>query len=163
MSKVCRNPTTLTIPGTYHNYKMTAMYSLYSWQQIHSKNVTKKRLLEEDNNYLKSSLWPLLEGFFASANIVQFRSYYFQSFLETDTKMPKVFELLGQLGISNFLEGEGTGQPHGSTSLVSPHRLVQYVTNFEPFFMQRNQEKKESRAKTTQGGRGRVRTVLPTR
>jgi hypothetical protein len=25
--------------------------------------------LEEDNNYLRSCLWPLLEGFFASANI----------------------------------------------------------------------------------------------
>jgi hypothetical protein len=70
--------------------------------------------LEEDHNYLKTCLWPLLEGFFASADIAQFRSFYPTSFLESDTMVPKVFQLLGQSGISSFVEGEGTGKPRSS-------------------------------------------------
>jgi hypothetical protein len=85
--------------------------------------------LEEDCNYLRSSLWPLLEGFFATADVGQFRSYYPNSFLQSDTRVPKVFEIQGQLGISNLVEGEGTTEPHGSTSQVSPHRLLQNLTN----------------------------------
>jgi hypothetical protein len=80
--------------------------------------------LEEDRNYLKYSLWPLLEGFFASKDIQQFRSFYPQSFLDPHTRVPKVYELQGESGISSFVEGEGTGEPYGSASHVSPHLLV---------------------------------------
>jgi hypothetical protein len=38
--------------------------------------------LEDDRNYLKCSLWLLLEGFFASKDIQQFCSFYPQSFLD---------------------------------------------------------------------------------
>jgi hypothetical protein len=85
--------------------------------------------LEEDNNYLKSCLWPLLEGFFASEDIAQFRSYYPGSFMESNTAMAKIYELQGQSRIVDFVEGEGTSEPYGSTSQVSPYLLVHFVTN----------------------------------
>jgi hypothetical protein len=70
--------------------------------------------LEDDRNYLKTWLWPLLEGLFASADVAQFKSFYPSSFLESDIVVPKVFQLLGQSRISSFVEGEGTGEPRGS-------------------------------------------------
>jgi hypothetical protein len=42
----------------------------------------------------------------------------------------KVYELQGQSGIVDLVEGEGTREPSGSASEVSPHLLVHFGTNF---------------------------------
>ena len=67
--------------------------------------------IEKDNNYLKTSLWPLLEGFFASSSIEQFRLYYLQSILELDTIVPKLYEASEHNGMIDSMEGEGTSEP----------------------------------------------------
>jgi hypothetical protein len=115
--------------------------------------------LEEDINYLKCSLWPLLEGFFASKDIQQFRSFYPQSFLEPQIRVPKVYELQGEYGISSFVEGEGTGEPYDSASHVSPHLLVQYVTNFLIWLCRELKGRERRRGRASKGGRGSVTAV----
>jgi hypothetical protein len=69
--------------------------------------------IEEDNNYLITSLWPLLEGFFVSSSIEQFRLYYLQSILESDIIVPKLYEAWGHTGMTDLVEGEGTSEPSG--------------------------------------------------
>jgi hypothetical protein len=71
--------------------------------------------IEEDNNYLKTSLWPLLEGFFASSSVEQFRLYYPQSILESDTIVSKLYEAWRHTGMTDLVEGEGTSKPSGFT------------------------------------------------
>ena len=69
--------------------------------------------IEEDNNYLKTSLWPMLEGFFASSSVEQFCLYYPQSILESDTIVPKLYEAWRHTGIIDLVDGEGTSEPSG--------------------------------------------------
>jgi hypothetical protein len=113
--------------------------------------------LEDDNNYLKSCLWPLLEGFFASEDIAQFWSYYLRSFLESNTAMAKVYELQGQSRIVDFVEGEGTSEPSGSATEVSPHLFVHFVTNLLCCLYKKTRGRERRGAKHRKGARESVR------
>jgi hypothetical protein len=111
--------------------------------------------LEDDNNYLKSCLWPLLEGFFASEDIAQFRSYYPGSFLESNTTVAKVYELQGQSGIVDFVEGEGTREPSGSATKMSPHIRLHFVTDLVVVCTEKPREERDEE-QSTKGGRGKA-------
>jgi hypothetical protein len=59
------------------------------------------------------------------------------------------------------VEGEGTGEPYGSTSHVSPHLLVQYVTNFLMWLYRELRGSERQRGRANKGGRGSMTTMPP--
>jgi hypothetical protein len=71
--------------------------------------------LGEDGNYLKASLWPVLEGFNMSSDVLSFRELFPSSFLGPEDKKRKLIDGLAEFEVANDASGEGTSEPHGST------------------------------------------------
>jgi hypothetical protein len=76
-------------------------------------NVHSLEKREDDGNYLKATLWPLLEGFPSTSSMSNFRAHYPSSFLEPGVKIPKLYERLSKSKVANDGAGEGTCKPHG--------------------------------------------------
>jgi hypothetical protein len=71
--------------------------------------------LGEDGNYLKASLWPVLEGFKISSDVLSFRELFPSSFLGPEDKKRKLIDGLAEFEVANDASGEGTSEPQGST------------------------------------------------
>jgi hypothetical protein len=85
--------------------------------------------LGDDGNYLKASLWPLLEGFASTSKVSNFREYYPSNFLEPGARVPKLYGKLSRSEVAKDGIGKGTCKPHGSALWVSPHLLFVYSSN----------------------------------
>jgi hypothetical protein len=75
--------------------------------------VEKMERLGEDQNFLKSSLWPLLQGLFGSTNVADFRSHFPLSFHSPNAPVHRLYEKEETSGFIEELEGEGTYGPLG--------------------------------------------------
>jgi hypothetical protein len=109
--------------------------------------------VDEDNNYLKTSLWPLLENFFTFDNVDQFWSFHPQSYLESLTEVPKVFENERHSDLLNSVDGEGTCEPHGSALEEPPHLPVHFMTDRVPCLCRRLREEGHSSKRCIGGER----------
>jgi hypothetical protein len=106
--------------------------------------------LGDDRNYLKESLWPLLECFASTSTVYNFREYFPFSFIEPGVKVPKFYERLAGSEVVDAGSSEGTSEPHGSAFWVSPHLLYNSNTNCGSMFLCRIKWRK-----WTSGTRGR--------
>jgi hypothetical protein len=93
--------------------------------------VEKVERLGDDRSFLKSSLWPLLQGLFESANVVDFHSQFPQSMQGLNAKVSKPHEKVETFGIAEDLEGEGTYIPLGPSWHLSPHLALKYLPNLD--------------------------------
>ena len=73
----------------------------------------KMERLGEDQNFLKSSLWPLLQGLFGSADVADFRFHFPLSFHSPNAPICRLHEKEETSGFTEQLEGEGTYRPLG--------------------------------------------------
>jgi hypothetical protein len=70
--------------------------------------------LSDDQNFLKSSFWPLLQGLYGCRNIEDFQDHFPESFLNSKIKVPKLHEKAPRPGNVEQHEGEGTREPRSS-------------------------------------------------
>jgi hypothetical protein len=91
--------------------------------------------LGDDGNYLKESLWPLLERFAPTLTVYNFHEHFPSRFFEPGVKVPKLYERLLESEVADVGSGEGTSELHGSALWVSPHLLFDSNTNCSSMFV----------------------------
>jgi hypothetical protein len=69
----------------------------------------------------------------------------------------KVYELHGQSGIVDSVEGEGTREPSGSATEVSPHLRLHFVTDLVCCLYRKTRGRERRGAKHQRGARESVR------
>jgi hypothetical protein len=97
-----------------HNMSRVACNPKSNIILILSFYVEKLEKLEDDNNYLNSAVWPMLEAFIISVDVEDFHYTFPHSVLEPEN--PKNAKLKRALAndIQTFMAGEGTNGPSGS-------------------------------------------------
>jgi hypothetical protein len=89
--------------------------------------------LADDNNYLKSTLWPLLEALYTATDVTDLHSQNATLLQNNRTEEHDLTQITDLIGSAQAVEGEGTCGPHGSSSIMSPHLLV--IFNSNTFFV----------------------------
>jgi hypothetical protein len=90
----------------------------------------------DDNQFLKTAVWPQLTGFFGSADKADFEIHFPQLRLhESDILDQEKYEKGYINGDLQSLQGEGTCGPSGPTCMVSPYLASKHLFNFVTCFM----------------------------
>ena len=83
--------------------------------------------LADDNNFLKSTLWPLLKIFQSSDDINKFRCRSLGIPFQKEEKRQALFVPESAVDRVFLVEGEGTCEPYGSTLVMSSHLHMQVI------------------------------------
>jgi hypothetical protein len=91
--------------------------------------VEKLEKLEDDNNYLNSAVWPMLEAFVNFVDIEDFRCTFPHSVPEPENPKKAELERVLANDIQTFMAGEGTNGPSGSYCKLFPHLAFELLPN----------------------------------
>jgi hypothetical protein len=85
--------------------------------------------LDDDKNFLESTLWPTLQLFLSAADVKDFRRKFLGKSPRKDRRRQDLH--VHECAIEEVVqvEGEGTREPHGSLMVTSPHFHVQPILN----------------------------------
>jgi hypothetical protein len=89
--------------------------------------VAELRKLADDNNFLKSTLWPLLQTFHMSVDINEFRCRSLGIPFQEEKNRQDLFLPESAVDRVFLVEGEGTCEPYGSTLVTSSHLHMQAI------------------------------------
>jgi hypothetical protein len=91
--------------------------------------VEKLEKLEDDNNYLNSAVWPMLEAFVNSVDVEDFHCTIPHSMPEPENPKNAKLERVLANDIQTFMVGEGTNRPSGSCCKLSPDLAFELLPN----------------------------------
>jgi len=103
----------------------------------------------DDNNYLKSTLWPMLEALYVAKRVTEFQSWTAAVVEKKATKGPEFTKKSESDDSLESVEGEGTCEPRGSTPLMSPHLL--FIFNSHLFLCVFAEERRDERDEGDKG------------
>jgi hypothetical protein len=83
----------------------------------------------DDQQFLKVSLWLILQRLYGCLDIANFRSHVPNSILESGFEVPRLHENKTGRGLEMNVEGEGTSKPYGSIIQLSPLGTTKYHSN----------------------------------
>ena len=104
--------------------------------------------LVDDNNYLKDTLWPMLEALFDSTDMSHFRSRFCGNVDSRATEVHHICDDRTSVDDSVLVEGEGTCEPQGFNAIMAPHLHIPFCTDVHYACVQKNVARKETRVKT---------------
>ena len=104
--------------------------------------------LVDNNNFLKDTLWPMLEELSNSMDISHFRSRFRGNVDSRETEVHHICDDRTSIDDSVTVEGKGTCEPQGFTAIMAPHLHIHFCTDVHYACVQKNVAKREKRAKT---------------
>ena len=85
--------------------------------------------LDDDKNFLESTLWPMLQLFLSAADVKDFRRKFLGKSPRKDRRRQDLHVHECAIEEVVLVEDEGTHEPHGSLMVTSPHFHVQPILN----------------------------------